>query len=189
MGPRIRLHGGRISTRGQRREGWVPAPRLHGGRISTRGQRGEGLRDSWAPLRCGRNDMWVVGRGSRPRFHGGQALRGNDGGRDGSPHPRGQRGEGGGFPSPFARVVGASREQWREGWVPAPRFHGGRISTRGQGGEGLRDSWVPLRCARYDMWVVGMGPRPPSSRGQDLDARTMRERAARFLGSDALRLE
>ena len=29
-----------------------------------------------------------------------------------------------------------------------------------------------LGYARNDMWGKGMGPRPPSSRGQDLDART-----------------
>ena len=114
-------------------------PRLHGGRISTRGQRGEGRRDSWAPLRCARNDMWVVGKedgdGFPPPFSRGQALRGNNGEREG---------------------------------FPSPRLHGGRISTRGQRGEELRDSWAPLRCARNDMWVVGKedgdGFPPPSSR-------------------------
>ena len=69
--------------------------------------------------------------------------------------------DGDGFPSPFARVAGSSRERRREGWVPAPRLHGGRIFA------GITEG--------------GMGPRPPSSRGQDLDARTRRGRAARFL--------
>ena len=97
------------------------------------------------------------------------------------------------------------------GWVPAPRLHGGRISTRGQrGGAGraVREQPLPDGCqtggrdgspppvftgagsrrednggerggrfanSPYQMVVRrvgGMGPRPPSSRGQDLDART-----------------
>ena len=64
----------------------------------------------------------------------------------------------------------------------------GRATTRvaptrrgRNGGARRRDSSAPLRCARNDMWGnagrndmwgKGMGPRPPSSRGQDLDART-----------------
>ena len=58
-----------------------------------------------------------------------------------------------------------------EGWVPAPRLHGGRISTPGQRGE--RDG--RFANSPYQMVVRrvgGMGSRPPSSRGQDLDART-----------------
>ena len=58
------------------------------------------------------------------------------------------------------------------GWVPAPRLHGGRISTRGQregrGSGRFANSPYELSVSR----VGGMGPRPPSSRGQDLDART-----------------
>ena len=34
------------------------------------------MRDSWAPMRCAWNDMWVVGMGSRPRFHGGRLFAG-----------------------------------------------------------------------------------------------------------------
>ena len=59
------------------------------------------------------------------------------------------------------------------------RLHGGRLfagktSERAGIRVGGRDSATPLRCAPNDMWGggSGMGPRPPSSRGQDLDART-----------------
>ena len=66
---------------------------------------------------------WQWGRGSRAVFTGGRLFAGTT-----------ERGMG-----------------------PRPRCHGGRISTRGQGGEGLRDSSTPLRCAWYDMtggrWV------------------------------------
>ena len=54
---------------------------------------------------------------------------------------------------------------WQWGGVPVPVFTGGRLFA------GTTER--------------GMGPRPPSSRGQDLDARTTRGRAARFLGSVA----
>ena len=50
---------------------------------------------------------------------------------------------------------GCGREQRRGGWVPTPRLHGGRISTRGQGGGGQQDSSTPLRCARNGMCEVG----------------------------------
>ena len=126
MGPRIREDN---EEKGNCRNGGMSGKGEEGGRAR--------MRDSSAALGmiCGR---WGkrTGMGSRPRFHGWQVLRGNNGGRDG-------------FPSPFSRVAGASREQRREGWVPVP----------------------------------------PSSRGQDLDARTTRGRAARFLGSVALRSE
>ena len=58
-----------------------------------------------------------------------------------------------------------------EGWVPAPRLHGGRISARTTGGRGsgrFANSPYQMVVRR----VAGMGPRIPSSRGQDLDART-----------------
>ena len=62
--------------------------------------------------------------------------------------------------------MGAGRvTSWGEGGgeIPAPVFTGDRLYTGTTEG--------------------GMGPRPPSSRGQDLDARTTRGRATRFLDS------
>ena len=120
-------------------------------------------------------------------FSRGQALRGNNGEREGFPPPvftgAGSRREdnegkgncrnggdvrqgGGGGPCPDARFLGCARhEEWEVGkedgdGFPSP-FHGGRLFAGIMGG--------------------GMGSRPPSSRGQDLDARTTRGRAARFL--------
>ena len=122
----------------------------------TRGQRGEGQQDSSAPLRCARNDMWVLGgwdgfpaavftggMGPRPPSSRGQALRGNNGGRDGSrpPSSRGQdlRGNNGGrdgFPPPVFTGAGSRRED-NEG------------KGRFLGSAALRD----------DMWVGRMGSR------------------------------
>ena len=73
---------------------------------------------------------------------------------DGSPHARGH-GEGG-------MTCGCGKG----GWVPAyPRLgkDGGWILAYARTRGGGNDMWVEER---------GMGPRPPSSRGQDLDART-----------------
>ena len=95
-----RMSDGFSSPREQRREGWVPAsarttrgrgrvpvPVCTGGRLcagTTEGgmgpriredNGGEGQQDSWASLRCARNDMWVVGRGSRRRVWGSGSAR------------------------------------------------------------------------------------------------------------------
>ena len=89
-----------------KRWGWVPAA-VFTGAGSRRGNNG-GRDGSPPPVFTGAgsrrgdnegkgggggsgwHDMWVVGRDSRRRFHGWQALRGNNGERDGSPHARGQ---------------------------------------------------------------------------------------------------
>ena len=101
--------------------GWIPASP---GTTEVGAGIGVGGRDSATPLRCAPNDMWGGGSGMGPR----------------PPSSRGQdldaRTTGGGA----GRAV---REQaptrWlsdgSQGWVPAPRLHGGRISTRGQRGE------------------------------------------------------
>ena len=47
--------------------GFTPIPRLHGGRISTRGQRGGGHQDSSAALRFAQNDMGERKMGPRIR--------------------------------------------------------------------------------------------------------------------------
>ena len=63
------------------------------------------------------------------------------GGRDGSPPPvftgAGSRREDNGGGGRFANKAPTRwmSDGW-EGWVPAPRLHGGRISTRGQRGRG-----------------------------------------------------
>ena len=89
--------------------------------------------------------------------------------------PASARTTGGGV---FTRA-GFSREERRgefegEGRREWPKRDGRPLGSplRGEGG-GREDDEIPrLRCARNDMWGKGMGPRPPSSRGQDLDART-----------------
>ena len=145
-------------------EGWVPADGWEG----------------WVPAP-------FTGAGSRREDNGGE----RDGRFANSPYQMVVRRVGGMGPRPpssrgqdlDARTTGgggrAVREQaptrWlsdgSQGWVPAPRLHGGRISTRGQRGEGdgrFANSPYQMVVRR----VGGMGPRPPSSRGQDLDART-----------------
>ena len=120
--------------------------------------------------------MWVVGMGSRPRFHGGQALLGNNGGRDGSPPPvftgagsrRGDN-EGKGCEIPGLRCAAlgmtcgpgrmsdgfsSPREQRREGWVPASAR-----TTRGRGRVPVPVCTGGRLCAGTT--EGGMGPRPP----------------------------
>ena len=67
------------------------------------------------------------------------------------------------------------------------RMGAGRVTSWGEGG-GMDSR---LRGGRLFAGKTegGMGPRPPSSRGQDLDARTTRGRATRFLDSASLRSE
>ena len=134
-------------------------------------------RDSATPLRCAPNDMWGggSGMGPAPRPRGqrggaaGRAVRNKPlpdgcqtGGRDGSPPPvftgAGSRRGGGRGSGRFANTPTRWLSDGWEGWVPAPRLHGG----------GFANSPYQMVVRR----VAGMGPRPPSSRGQDLDART-----------------
>ena len=89
--------------------------------------------------------QWGRGRGSRPRLHEGRLFAGiTEGGR--GPRMREDK-EREGWVVACARRTG--------GCTPIPRLHGGRISTRGQGGEGRQDFSTPLRCARNDMCEVG----------------------------------
>ena len=53
--------------------------------------------------------------------------------------------------------------------VREPPLRGARTGGRGRDGNEIPHF---ARCVQNDMWEGGMGPRPPSSRGQDLDART-----------------
>ena len=57
---------------------------------------------------------------------------------DGSPHTRGHG-------------VGGNDMWVQNGWVPAPRLHGGRLSTRGKGG------WVRLHGGRISTRGHGEG--------------------------------
>ena len=99
------------------------------------------------------------------------------GGGDGSPQDlREDNGRG-----VFTRA-GISREERRgelegEGRREWPKRDGRPLGSplRGEGGMAEPGDEIPrLRCAALGMtmWGKGMGPRPPSSRGQDLDART-----------------
>ena len=93
MGSRIHLHGGRLFAGGR---GWVPASARTTGAGSSREQRRRGW--GWVPaLFTGASSRWedtgVVGS---LRFYGGghsagTMWMGERGGRDGSPHTRGQR--------------------------------------------------------------------------------------------------
>ena len=69
------------------------------------------------------------------------------------------------------------------------RMGAGRVTSWGEGG-GM-DFRLRLHVGRLCAGKTegGMGPRPPSSRGQDLDARTTRGRVTRFLDSASLRSE
>ncbi len=111
MGSRLRFHEGRLCA-GTTEGGRVPAPRLHGGRISTRGQRGEGQQDSSTPLRCARNDMWVVGMGSRLRFHEDRLFAGITEGGMGPRIREDKEGEGGSRSAPTDWVMGSLYFRW-----------------------------------------------------------------------------
>ena len=149
MGPRLRedTGRGRICVRGG--EGWVGAPRLRGGRVSTRGHgggrscsRGGGM--GWR-MREDTGRGRVLVRGGRdglapPAFAGAGFRREDTGGagRGMDSSMSGGGGWGGGWVPAFARTTegrdGEGFGEGREGWVGAPRLHGGRVSTRGHGG-------------------------------------------------------
>ena len=154
--------------------------------------------------------MWEVGKedgdGFPPPFSRGQALRGNNGvvrwnngwvgGMGGSrtaptgenvvghgvhPHPNLPPSRGKGF-------VAAEREIFIV-MTSGKGMTGEEGALRRNAGEMM---WMGSRLRFHEGRLFagttegGMGPRPPSSRGQDLDARTRRGRAARFLGSASL---
>ena len=141
MGPRIREDNGRGGGRAVREQ---PLP----DGCQTGGRDG-----SPPPVFTGagsrREDKRVSRRGSGrgARFREQASLRYQNGcgtgGRDGSPPPvftgaGSRREDNGGEGERAVREQAPTRwlsDGW-EGWVPAPRLHGGRISTRGQRGEG-----------------------------------------------------
>ena len=136
-------------------------------------------RDSSAPLRCARNDMWEgrdgfphargqrVGLGVRMGLHPHPNLppsRGEGRGRDGSPHARGQwEGVGDGMglhphpnlPPSRGKGGGGMGVTWGGDDIGLERavrelpLRG--ASARGRAGW-QRDSSTPLRCVQNDMW-------------------------------------
>ena len=167
MGSRLRLHGGagssrekRVSRRGSVLGGEIPRLRFAALRMTCGGGSGR-FANKPLPDGCqtGRRDgsppPVFTGAGSRREDNGGEGERAvreqplpdgcQTGGRDGSPPPvftgagsrREDNGRGGGADGSRTAPTRWLSDGW-EGWVPAPRLHGGRISTRGQRG-GERD--------------------------------------------------
>ena len=158
----VRVGGSRTAASGRRR-----------GVVGQKGREG----DKIPRLRCAALGMTCGGRGWVPasaRTTGGGVFT-----RAGSSREE-RRGE----------FEGEGRREW-------PKRDGRPLGSPLRGEEGGReDDEIPrLRCARNDMWGSagrndmwkGMGPRPPSSRGQDLDARTtggVSSRGQAFRGKD-----
>ena len=188
-GGRPLLRGGRM---GGMRGGWIVGALLQ--RDSSTPLR-SAQNDMWGALRCARNDIWVeegqwvpafarTRRGANRPF-GGECCRA----RGSPPSPVFTRagsnlpllkGEGICWRGPgFFIVMTYSNDMWKGGWVPAcARTMGGgwvvrepRLRGEGEGVMATR-FFTPLRCVQNDMWEGRDGSPPPSSRGQDLDART-----------------
>ena len=130
--------------------------RLRGGRLFAGTTEG-GLGGSGGDLRRATTRVAPTGEGERDGFppSWGQVMRGNNGGSGGSPHPRGQRGEG-----MDSRIRG--NNGGREG-SPPPVFTG--AGSRREDNEGKGNKIPRLRFAALGM-TCGPGRRRGSLNSQ-----------------------